>query len=273
VTGDFFATLGIPILRGRSLSDGDDAAAAPVVVLSEALADRLFPGQDPIGRRVTVVGDRTVVGVARTVTTRSLETARYFQTYFPAEQMGTTSTYYAPKDLLIRASVDPTSLVPAVRKIVHDADPEQAISNVRLLEDIVGAQMAPRRDQLLVLGTFAAIAFLLAAVGIYGLLSFTVSARMTELGIRVALGAARSDILGMFLRQGLTLGVGGIVVAVPLAYAAAQGMRTLLFGVPPGDPLIYAMCASLALAMTLAGTLGPALRAAAVDPATTIRAE
>jgi predicted permease len=273
VTGDFFATLGVPILRGRSLSDSDDAAAAPVVVLSEALADQLFPGQDPIGRRVKVVGDRTVVGVAGNVTTRSLEGARYFQTYFPAEQMGTTPTYFSPKDLLIRASVDSTSLVPAVRRIVHDADPEQAISSVRLLEEIVAAQMAPRRDQLLVLGTFTAIAFLLAAVGIYGLLSFTVSARMTELGIRVALGAARRDILGMFLRQGLALGVGGIVVAVPMAYAAAQGMTTLLFGVPPGDPLIYAISSSLALAMTLAGTLGPALRAAAVDPATTIRAE
>ena len=273
VTGDFFATLGIPLRRGRAVTDRDDAAAPPVVVISESLAQILWPGQDPIGRRVNVAGDRTVVGVAGNIAVRRLEGASEHQVYFPSEQLGTTSTYYAPKDLLIRTSGDPTALVPALRTVIHDADPEQAISNVRLLEDIVAAQTAPRRDQLIVLGTFAAIAFLLAAVGIHGLLSFTVSARTQELGVRVALGAARRDILSMFLRQGLALGAAGVLIAVPLAYVAARSMSALLFGVEPGDPLIYASASLLAMIMTLASSFRPALRASIIDPAVTIRME
>jgi putative ABC transport system permease protein len=187
--------------------------------------------------------------------------------------MGNTNIYYAPKDLMVRASGDATALVPALRRIIREVDPEQAVSNVRLLEEIVSAQTAPRRNQLFVLAAFAAAAFLLAAVGIYGLLSFTVSARTQELGIRVALGAARSSILTMFLRQGLMLGAIGVLLAVPLAYAAARGMSALLFGVQPGDPLIYASAAGLAMVMTLVSSLYPALRAAVINPATTIRAD
>ena len=163
--------------------------------------------------------------------------------------------------------------MPALRTIIHDADPEQAVSNVRLLEEVVAAQTAPRRDQLIVLGTFTAIAVLLAAVGIHGLLSFTVSARTQELAVRVALGAARRDILGMFLRQGLTLGAVGVLVALPVAYAAARSMSALLFGVEPGDPLVYASASLLAMIMTLASSFRPALRASIIDPAVTIRME
>jgi ABC-type antimicrobial peptide transport system permease subunit len=144
---------------------------------------------------------------------------------------------------------------------------------VRLLEDIVASQSAPRRDQLVVLGTFAAIALLLAAIGIHGLLSFTVSSRTQEIGVRVALGAARGNIFRLFLRQGLVLGIAGVAVAVPLAYLAARGMSALLFGVAPSDPVIYSGAAILAVVMTVAGSLRPAVRAAIIDPAATIRAE
>jgi ABC-type antimicrobial peptide transport system permease subunit len=124
-----------------------------------------------------------------------------------------------------------------------------------------------------ILGAFAALAFLLAGIGIHGLLSFAVTARTREVGVRMALGAKERDILSMFLRQGVILGVAGIAVAVPLAYFAARGMTSLLFGVRPDDPAIYAAAALLALAMTIAGSLRPALRAASVDPAITIRSE
>ncbi len=133
--------------------------------------------------------------------------------------------------------------------------------------------IAPRRDQLIVLATFAAIAFLLAAVGIHGLLSFTVSARTHEIGVRVALGAMRSTILRMFLRQGIALGIMGVVVGLPLAYIGARGLGALLFGVEPGDPMIYTPAAVLALTLALTGSLFPALRAAAIDPAVTTRTE
>ncbi len=274
VTPGFFETLGIPITAGRDFTDQDHASSPSVAVISESLAQRLWPGQDAIGRRVNVMrADRTVVGVAGSISVRRLEGATDPQIYFPAEQLGNTSTFYAPKDLLVRSSGDPLTLAPALRTVIRSADPNQAVSDVKLLKDIVGEQTAPRRDQLVVLGAFAAIAFLLAAVGIHGLLSFTVSSRSQEIGVRVALGAARSRILGMFLRQALVLGFAGIAVAVPLAYAAARGMGALLFGVEPGDPLIYVSAALVAVAMTLAGSLRPAIRAAVIDPTVTIRTE
>jgi putative ABC transport system permease protein len=204
---------------------------------------------------------------------RSLDGPASLQVYFPAEQLGTTSTYYAPRDLLIRSSGDLSTLGSAVQRIIRDVDPEQAISNLRPLAEIVSLGIAPRRDQLMVLATFAAIAFLLAAVGIHGLLSFTVSARTHEIGVRVALGAVRSTILRMFLRQGLTVGMAGVVVGLPLAYMGARGLGALLFGVEPGDPMVYAPAALLALVLAFTGSLLPALRAAAIDPANTTRNE
>jgi predicted permease len=274
VTPGFFDTLGIPLKAGRDFNQQDDANAQPVTIISESLAERLWPGQNPIGRRVNLArSDRVIVGVAGSIAVRSLESAIDPQIYFPSEQLGNTSLYYAPKDLLIRASGDPLTLVPSLRRVIREADPDQAVSDVKLLSDIVGAQTAPRRDQLVVLSTFAAIAFLLAGIGIHGLLSFTVSSRTQEIGVRVALGAARSTILSMFLRQGLTLGFAGIAIAVPLAYFAARGMGALLFGVEPGDPAIYAFAALVALTMTLAGSVRPAVRAAVIDPTITTRVE
>ncbi|HYU78032.1 MAG TPA: ABC transporter permease [Vicinamibacterales bacterium] len=273
-TPGFFNSLGIPLRAGRDVTDRDDGAAPFVAVISESLAGRLWPGQDAIGRQVKVGGvNRTVVGVAGNIAVRSIEEPSDSQIYFAAEQLGTTSMYYAPKDLMIRATGNPTALVPALRNIIHTVDPQLAISDVRLLDDLVAAKSAPRRDQLVVLATFATLALLLAAIGIHGLLSFTVSARTQEIGVRVALGAARRDILGMFLRQGLALGTVGVAVALPLAYAAARGMGALLFRVEPGDPAVYGSAAVLALVMTLAGTLRSVVRAAQIDPATAVRAE
>jgi predicted permease len=273
VTSGYFTTLGIPVRRGRAIDERDDGSAPQVAVISESLAASLWPAQDPIGRRVIVAGDRTIVGVVGNISVRSLEGPVSSQIYFPAEQLGAISTYYAPRDLLIRTSGDPFALAPSVQRIIREVDPEQAISNLRPLTDIVSLETAPRRDQLMVLATFAAIAFLLAAVGIHGLLSFTVSARTHEIGVRVALGAVRSTILRMFLRQGLTLGIAGVVVGLPLAYVGARGLGALLFGVEPGDPMVYGPAALLALTLAVTGSLLPALRAAAIDPAITMRTE
>lgn len=275
LTPDFFTTLRIPLLRGRDVTDRDDWNAPFVAVISESLARRLWPQQDPIGRKFNVAFfDRTVVGVVRDISVRSLEGSSEPQVYLPSDQVPNGGLiFYAPKDLVIRASDNPAALLPALRRIIQAADPEQAISGERLLEDIVASETGPRRTQLNVLGVFAAIAFLLAAIGIHGLLSYAVSSRTREVGVRVALGAQRRDILGMFLRQGLLLGAAGIAAAVPLAYMAARAMQALLFGVQPGDPAIYAAAAALALAMTIAGSLRPALHAAVIDPAATIRAE
>ena len=275
VTPDFFKTLSIPLREGRDVSDADTGTSPLVALISESFARRYWPGQDPIGRHLEAESfDCTVVGVVADISVRGLEQSSEPQVYLSSQQVPDGSTpWYAPKDLVIRAAGNPISLAPALRRIIHQADPEQDISDVRLLEDIVAGETASRRAQLRVLGAFAIIAFLLAAVGIHGLLSFAVSTRTQEVGVRIALGATRSDILGMFLCQGLVLGIAGVMLAAPLAYIAARGMTSLLFGVQPGDSLIYAAAALLALVMTLAGSLRPALRAAGVDPAITIRSE
>jgi ABC-type antimicrobial peptide transport system permease subunit len=173
----------------------------------------------------------------------------------------------------VRTTGNPTALVPALRQIVHAINSDQSVSDVRTAEEIVASQTASRRAQVVVLGTFAALALLLAAVGIYGLLSYAVSARTREVGVRMALGADRRTVLTMFLRQGMTLGTAGVALGLPIAYAAGRAMAALLFGVAPGDPVIYAAAALLAALMTVAGSLRPALRAAGVDPVVSIQSE
>ena len=271
ITPGFFATLRIPLQEGQDVPERVDGTAAGVVVISESLAARLWPGQHPLGRTLHVFdADRTVIGVVGNVAVRGLERTSEPQVYLPAFAVGQAS-FYAPQDLVVHTSGDLSGLVPALRRIVHDVDPAQPVTDPRPLEDIVRAQTASRRDQLTVLATFTGIALVLAVVGIHGLLAFTVSARTQEVGVRLALGASRHRILGMFLRQGLMLGAAGVLVAVPLAYLAARAMSALLFGVEPGDPAIYAGVVALAIVMTLGGSLRAACRAASVDPAVTIR--
>src|SRR5262249_55045215 len=150
---------------------------------------------------------RTVVGVAGDIVVRGLERTSEPQIYMSPEQLAPFSIFYLPRDLVVRASNGAMALAPAIRGIIHDVDPQQPISNLRLFDDIVALQTASRRDQVLVLGLFAAVAFLLAAVGIHGVLSYTVQSRTQEVGVRVALGARPSAIARMFLTQGLRLGL------------------------------------------------------------------
>lgn len=276
ITPDYLRAMGIALRQGRDVAESDVATAPPVTVISESLARRLWSEQDPIGRTMTLARvDWTVVGVVGDVAVRGLERASLPQAYFSYDQLQVSAigNYYAPKDLVVRSGGDLMALVPALRTIIKEVSPDQAMSDIEPLEGIVASQTGARREQLRMLGAFAAIAFLLAAVGIHGLLSFTVSARTQEIGIRLALGAVRGQVLGMFVRQGLLLGIAGIVVALPLAYFAAQSMSALLFGVTPNDPITYGAAATVTLLMTLIGSLQPAVRAAVIDPAITMRAE
>ena len=275
VTPDYFNSLRIPIRGGRAVSDADTLESPLVVVISESLAKRLWPNQDPVGKQLNVAFEnRTVVGVSGDVMMRSLERSNEGQIYMPAGQMPTRGLiFFAPKDLIVRTTGDATTLAPALRRIVREVDPEQAVADVRLLEDVVVSKTASRRTQLHVVGAFTVIAFLLSAVGIYGLLSFAVLTRTQEVGVRLALGAQPGNILGMFLRQGLVLGVLGLLVGVPLAYAAARSMSSVLLSVEPTDLMTYASASLLVLAMALIGSLGPAMRASRVDPAISIRGE
>jgi putative ABC transport system permease protein len=281
VTPGFFATLDIPFTRGRDISESDVRDRPFVAVVSESFVRRYFPEvppADPIGRHFTYAfADREIVGVVRDIRARGLERTSEPQVYLSAKQVPDGWVpLFAPKDLVIRtasASVDPTSLAPAIRAIVHKADPQQPVSDVRTLAAVVDRETASRSVQVRVLGAFAAIAFVLAAVGIHGLLSFAVSQRAQEIGVRMALGAQRSDILRMVVKRSACLAVAGVVPGLALAYAAGRGMQALLVGITPADLPTFASAGALAIVMTLAGTLMPTLRALRVDPISALRAE
>jgi predicted permease len=274
-TPGYFSTLGIPLRRGRDIAATDDATRPSVAVVSESFAKRYWPNEDPMGKRFTfALREREVVGIVGDVRWRGLEQPSEPQVYVPPKQVDSLSLlYYAPKDLVIRTSASVAQLMPEIRRIVHEADPHQPISNVQMLTDVVAANTASRAAQLRVLEILAAIALLLATVGIHGLLSFTVSKREQEIGVRVALGAKPSGILSMFLREGILLSAGGILPGVAIAYAAGRGMGALLVGVAPNDPLTVVVGVTLCAGATILGSLRPALRASRTDPIAALRAE
>jgi predicted permease len=275
VTPGFFAALKIPLLTGRNVSESDASDRQMVAVVSESFARRYWPGQSPLGRHFKFAYvDRTVVGVVGDIHVRGLERNSEPQVYVPYQQVPDGGlVFYAPKDLVIRASGDPRLLSPAVRRIIQRADPEQPISDIRTLAEIVEADTAPRAIQVRIIGAFAALAFLLAGLGIHGLLSFTVSARSAEIAVRIALGAQPRNILKIVLHESVMLAAAGVALGVALAYAAGRAMQALLAGVTPGDTATFLAAAGLCFLMTLAGSLVPSLRALRVDPITAIRAE
>jgi predicted permease len=275
VTPGFFQSLDVPVRAGRDVSDSDTMTTQMVAVVSESFVKRYWPGQDAIGRQFTFAfSDRTIVGVVGDIRVRGLERTSEPQVYLPYKQQPDNSfIFYLPKDLVIRASTPLDQLVPAVRSIVYAVDPQQPVSDVRPMTDIIDAETASRSVQVRVLAGFAFVAFLLAAIGIHGVLSFAVSQRTPEIGVRIALGAQRRDILTMVLRQGVLLVGAGLLPGLALAYAAGRSLQSLLIGVTPADTVTFATVIGLTLLMTLAGTLLPTLRALRVDPIKAIRAE
>jgi predicted permease len=274
-TPDFFRTLAIPLRRGRDIRDSDRRDTQPVAVVSESFVAQFFPDRDPIGRRFQFAGaDREIVGVVADVRMRELTGTNEPQVYLSHQQVSDrTFEWFAPKDLVVRSSGDPLSLVPMVRAIVHKADPDVPLSDVQTLEQLVDADSAPRVTQLRVIGAFALVAVLLGGIGIHGLLAFAVSARTREIGVRLALGARRADVVVMIAKRSLALAAIGIMAGTAIAYASGRGMESLLAGVTPGDSLTFATAIGLALVTAIAGSLGPAVRAARVDPVSAIRLE
>jgi predicted permease len=275
VTPGFFAAMGIPLRQGRDVSESDTGDAPLVAVVSESFGRRYWPGEDPLGRQFLLASQpRTVAGVVGDVRVRGLEASSEPQVYLPSRQVADGNYIaYAPKELVVRASADPARVLPSIRRAVARADPQQPISNVRPLADIVDAETAPRSVQVRVLGAFAAIAAVLAGIGIHGLLAFAVSNRAQEIGVRVALGARPADVLRLVLDEGVRLAAAGTVAGVALAYAAGRALEALLAGVSPRDAVTFASAVALALVMTVAGGLLPALRAVRADPLAAIRAE
>ena len=275
ITPGFFETLGIPVRGGRDVADSDTQASQPVAIVSESFARRFWPGQNALGRQFRVRGiDWTIVGVVGDIRVRGLEQPSEPQIYMSEQQMPDRGLpAYVPRDLVIRSDRPLQALLPAIRKIIADADPQQPISDMRPLADIVVGETAPRRVQVRVLSAFAAIAFLLAGVGLHGLLAFNVSQSAREIGVRIALGAERSRILSMVMHRGMRLAIIGVLVGGVFALAAGRWLEALLAGVSPTDLASFGGAVALALAVTALGSLLPALKATRVDPLQVIRAE
>jgi putative ABC transport system permease protein len=275
ITPEYFSTLQVPLVLGRAISESDTVDRQFVAVVSQSFARRYWPDLNPLGRHFQLAfHDRMVVGVVGDVRVRGLEQESEPQTYLSYQQvMDGNFVFYAPRNLAVRTSGAPSALAPAIRRIIQSADPEQPISDVQTLEQIVESKTAFRTVQVRVLGAFTAIAFLLAAIGIHGLLSFAVSQRNREIGVRMALGAASGDILRMVMRQGVRVALAGVLPGLALAYVAARLMQALLAGIQPGDLPTFLSAAGLCLVMTLVGSFLPALRAVRIDPMTAIRTE
>jgi len=274
VSPEYFLTLGVPMRRGRSLNDRDVASAPQAVLISESLAKREFGDDDPIGQRVHVGPlDRpwyTVVGVAANVKQTSLAMTDLDAVYITPEQQWFADDAMC---LVVRTQGEPLALASNIRSAIWSVDKDQAILHVATMDNLLAASAAERKFVLALFETFAIIALVLAAIGIYGVLSFAVTERFREIGIRSALGASRRDILALILYQGMALAVMGCAVGLLAAALIAQAMTTLLFGVSRLDPPTYLAVILLLGLVCAAACLAPAWRASRVDPMVALRYE
>ena len=269
VTPGYFRTVGLGLDQGRLLRDADDVTAAPVVLINRAAARRFFAGRNPLGAAIKLWGaDRTVVGVVEDERSHGLAQEAPVALYAPLAQ---TPSLDGAGVLLLRTRGDPLGLAAAAQRLVHDVDPGLAVFGIEPLPLTVSRSLSRPRFTMLVLGLFAGVALVLAAVGVHGVLSYAVLQRSREIGIRVALGAGPLSVVGMIAREGLTLAGAGLGFGLAGALALTRQLRSLLYGTEPTDPAtLIAVCAVLA-AVALAASSYPALRAARVDPAETLR--
>ena len=274
-TPGYFGAMDVPLLRGRAFTDTDRAGGMPVAILSESAVARHFPGEDPIGRRIIMGWTRndaaveaTVVGVAGDVRHGQLRAQAEPEIYFPLAQIP-----MAGMAVTVRTSVDPLSVSSGVRAAIHDIDPGLAVSELRPMTDVVAASVATDRFMTRLLTAFSAIALLLAAIGIFGVISYGVAQRRREIGVRMAVGASRSDVLQLIVGGALRLAGGGIVIGIVAALALGRLMQSLLFGVEPFDPATFASGSLVLLAVSLVASMLPAWRAARTPPASVLNTE
>jgi len=276
ISPDYFTTFRIPIRRGRSFTAEDRAGAPPVAVINRATADQLWPGQDPIGRQLTIGGPRgpgapiTIVGLIDNLRSASLDATPQPEIYRPAAQQSGMGEMW----VALRASTGrPLQLVGAIRDAVHQADPEQSIGDIVSVEQLIGRQTAARRFNTTLLTIFALLAVGLALVGIYGVTAYAVTQRTRELGIRMALGARGVDVVGLLMRESLRRVGVGVGLGLLAALGVTRALSAMLFEVAPRDAVTFAATALLLVAVALVATWVPARRATKVDPMVALRYE
>jgi predicted permease len=271
VTAGYFKTMGVALVRGRFFAESDTTTAATVVVINEAAAQRFFPNQDPIGQRITFWNsNRTIVGVVGNERFQGIAEAAPIALYAPLYQAPSANGAGA---LLVRTSGDPASVIASVRGAIRDQDPALAVFGLEPFVDTVSRSMAERRFTMLVLGLLASVALVLAAIGVHGVLSYTVTQRTREIGIRMALGAQADGVLRLVVRQGMGLALMGALLGVAAAFVLTRAMTTLLFGVTATDPLTFVLVPTGLVLIAFAASYIPARRATRVDPVTALRAE
>jgi putative ABC transport system permease protein len=269
VSPAYFRTVGLQLVRGRFFRDADNTAAAPVAIINAAAVTRFFPDRDAIGARIRFWGtSRTIVGIVADEKFHGLTEASPIGAYTPIAQ---TPSANGSGVLLVRTTGDPATLATAVTGAIHEIDRGLAVFAVEPMEATVSRSIAQRRFTMLLLGLLAAVALLLAAVGIHGVLSYGVSQRRREIGIRMALGARSSDMVGLVVREGVALAAIGLALGLAGAFALTRFLTSQLFGVAPTDPATFAAVAVLLALVALAATAAPARRAAAVDPMVALR--
>src|SRR6266404_1072852 len=268
-TPGYLEALGLPLLRGRTITDADTAQAPGVVVINQTLANSFFPNEDPVGHRATVDGVmRTVVGIVGDAKYQGLGVEAGPQTYVPYAQ-----SPFPGMRIVVRTTTEPMSLVSAVRTQIQSVDSEEGPTRFAPMTQLLSESVVQPRFNTLLIGLFAALAFILSAIGIYGVINYDVTQRTGEIGVRMALGAQSRDVLRLILRQGLVLTLGGLAAGLAGAVLLTRFLTGLLFEVKPTDPLTYAVVAGLLAFVALAACLIPARRATKVDPLVALRYE
>jgi predicted permease len=282
-TPGYFEAMGISLRSGRYLSDADRAGSLPVVVISEKTARTYWPNENAVGRQIRLGGTgpgpdtlvRTVVGVVADVRHKGLDAETKTQMYLPHAQFPSTDATFPINrmSLVLRGRGDPLALAPAVRREIRALDPEVPVSRVRSMEQVLSASASVRELNVMLLSVFAGVALTLAAVGIYGVMAYTVTQRTKEIGVRMALGASAGEVQRRVLRQGLLLAGAGVLLGALGAAALGRLLTTLLFGVTPTDPAIFAAVTAVLAAVALLATYVPARRATRVSPMVALRYE
>jgi putative ABC transport system permease protein len=268
---NYLRTVGLPLLRGRNFTLDDGPDSQPVVIINRTMAENLWPGEDPLGKRLEFPEVKTtavVVGVVGDAKQYDIGEQQRPQVY----------TAYAQNPhifgtLVVRARVEPLSLSKQVREAVWSVDPEQPVWKIRTVEYLMGVNVADRRFVLYLMACFAVLALLLTSLGIYGVVSYTVAQRTHEIGVRVALGAQGRDVLRLVLRHGMGLALAGVGIGLVASFYVTRFMAGLLYGVSAVDPPTYAFVALLLAGVALLACLVPALRATRVDPMEALRYE
>jgi predicted permease len=282
VTADYLQTMSIPLRQGRYFDETDNEQSMPVAIINETMARQYWPDQSALGKRFKL-GDSdsnadrrqrwiTVVGVVADIRQMEVDAPVKAEMYLPYQQHG-FNWWMSPYNLAIRVSGDPMSMVAGVSREIYAVDPNQPISVIATMAELLGEETEQRWVGMILLATFAGVALLLAALGIYGVLAYFVAQRTREIGVRVALGAQTRDVMKMVMKQGMRLTLFGIGIGLVGGFASSRLMKSLLFGVSAADPLTFAAVAALLTGVALLACYIPARRAMKVDPVVALRCE